>query len=122
MEWSDEAMTDTEVNDPSGSVVEILTTDPVGRTGGPADSTSRTVAHTGKEEGYSDPGNGSQRPTVFGVSTPGHRQSSASVGNRASPVGRDDSRRRGWKRSIEDENDENSGSFRGSMCAEKNGR
>ena len=33
-EWSDEAMTDPEVNDPSGSVVDILITDPVGRTGG----------------------------------------------------------------------------------------
>ena len=32
-EWS-EAMTDAEVSDPSGSVVEILTTDPVGSTGG----------------------------------------------------------------------------------------
>ena len=34
MEWSDEAMTDAEVSDPSGSVVEDLTTDPVGSTGG----------------------------------------------------------------------------------------
>ena len=36
-----------------------------------------------KEEGYSDPGNGSQRPTMFGAFTPGNRQSSAGGGNRA---------------------------------------
>ena len=34
MEWFDEAMTDAKVSDPSGSVVEILRTDPVGSTGG----------------------------------------------------------------------------------------
>ena len=72
-----------------------------------------------KEEGYSDPGNGSQRPTMFGAFTPGNRQSSAGGGNRVSPVGRDDSRWRGWKRSIEDEDDENSGGFRGSMHVEE---
>ena len=60
-------MTDAEVNDPSGSVVKIQSEAPEG----PADSTSPTIAHAGKEEGYSDSGNGSQRPTVSRVSTPG---------------------------------------------------
>ena len=114
-----EVLTDAEVSDPTGSVVDIMTTDPVGSTGGSGWCASRTVAHAGKEEGYSDPGNGSQRPTMLVDFTVGNRQSSAGGCNRVSPVGRDDSRRRGWKRSIKEEDDENSGGFRGSVHVEE---
>ena len=86
---------------------------------GPADSTGRTVSHAGKEEGYSDPGNGSHRTAVFVSSTPGARQSSADGGNRASSVGGDVSPRRGWKRSSENEDDENLAGLRGSVSAEE---
>ena len=109
-------MTVAEVGDLPGSVVEILTT---GGPEGPADSTARTVAHAGKEEGCSDPGNGSHRPAVFGSSKPGNRQSSAGGGNRAPPARGDLFPRRGGQRSSENEDDENFAGFRGSVSAEE---
>ena len=115
-EWSYENGPFAEVDDPSGSVVDILKT---GAPEGPADSTAWTVAHAGKEKGYSDPGNGSHPTAVFGSSKPGARQSSAGGGNRASSVGGDVFPRRGWKRSIENEDDENFAGLRGSVSAEE---
>ena len=74
-----------EVDDPSGSVVEILKADPEG----PVDSRARTVAHPGKDQGDSDPGYCSHHAAVFGSPKPEPTQSSAGGCNRASPSGGD---------------------------------